>query len=52
MSRGARSAGMQAALIDRYGRQDPDQHAVPVFRDLHEFVDAVLALTLERAGTR
>ncbi len=49
---GARSAGMQAALIDRYSRQNPDQQAVPVFRDLHEFVDAVLAPSLERAGTR
>jgi putative hydrolase of the HAD superfamily len=48
---GALLVGMRAALIDRYGRQHPDRHGVPVFRDLHEFVDAVLAQSLERAGT-
>ncbi|HEY8446860.1 MAG TPA: HAD-IA family hydrolase [Thermomicrobiales bacterium] len=40
---GALGVGMRAALLDRYGRHDPSQHQVPVYRSLTEFVDAVLA---------
>jgi HAD superfamily hydrolase (TIGR01549 family) len=45
---GALATGMRAALLDRYGRHDPANHAVPVVRSLTELVDAVLA---ERAAT-
>jgi putative hydrolase of the HAD superfamily len=41
---GARAAGMRAALIDRYRRLDPAAHAVPIFHNLDELVDEVLAV--------
>lgn len=41
---GALDVGMQAALIDRYSRHNPVDHEVPVFLDLHELVDYVLAV--------
>jgi HAD superfamily hydrolase (TIGR01549 family) len=40
---GARAAGMQVALIDRYERHDPTNHEVPVFTTLTAFVEAVLS---------
>lgn len=44
---GALDAGMRAALIDRYNRQDPDAFDVPVFQDLDALADHVLAVNAE-----
>lgn len=41
---GALATGMRAALIDRYARHRPEDHAVPVFRDLQALADHVIAV--------
>lgn len=41
---GALATGMRAALIDRYGRHDPNKHRVPVMRGLDHLVDYVLSV--------
>ncbi|MGD9712513.1 MAG: HAD family hydrolase [Thermomicrobiales bacterium] len=41
---GALAVGMQAALIDRYDRHDPEGHDVPVFAGLDALVDYVLEI--------
>ncbi|MEZ4529920.1 MAG: HAD-IA family hydrolase [Thermomicrobiales bacterium] len=46
---GALNAGMRAALIDRYERQDPALHDVPIFVGLDALVDHVLAINAQAA---
>ena len=46
---GALATGMRAALIDRYQRHDPGDHAVPVFQTLDDLADEVIAVN-EAAG--
>jgi FMN phosphatase YigB (HAD superfamily) len=41
---GALAAGMRAALIDRYQRHDQAAHNVPIYHNLDDLVDQVLAI--------
>ena len=46
---GALATGMRAALIDRYRRHRQENHSVPIFHNLDNLVDEVLAIN-EAAG--
>lgn len=41
---GALAAGMRAALIDRYQRRNQADHSVPIFHNLDDLADEVLAI--------